>query len=158
MLTSFPHISALYRRQKEFPTTTLLKFFFFKHNIYLFGCVGSQQQHAGSRSLTRDETWDPALGAESQPLDNQRNPSTQVNGRQCQTTNQRAVAEYNQTPFSLVWQVIIRQQFVVQPLLVNDRHSQKRKGFFSLLHPVPHVSTPKTQNRTTPTLHPPQLP
>ena len=49
--------------------------FFFLNFIYLFGCSGSQLQHVGSSSLTRDRTWAPCTGSsESQPLDHQGSP------------------------------------------------------------------------------------
>ena len=32
-------------------------------NIYLFGCIQSSLGYVGSISLTRDQTWAPALGA-----------------------------------------------------------------------------------------------
>ena len=51
-----------------------IQFFFFNF-IYLFGCSGSQLQHVGSSSLTRDQTWAPCAGSsESQLLDHQGSP------------------------------------------------------------------------------------
>ena len=42
---------------------------------FLFGCTSSQLQHAGSSSLTKDQTQAPCLGsAESYPLDRRGSP------------------------------------------------------------------------------------
>ena len=52
---------------------------FFLIFIYLFGCSGSQLQHVGSSSLTRDRTWAPCTGSsESQPLDHQGIPRMMI--------------------------------------------------------------------------------
>ena len=51
-------------------------FCFFK-KINEFGCAGFQLWHAGSSSLTRDQTRAPYFGGmKFQPLDRQRSPST----------------------------------------------------------------------------------
>ena len=47
--------------------------------MYLFGCTGSQLQHAGSSSVTRDQTWEPCIESmESKPLDPQGSPHVLV--------------------------------------------------------------------------------
>ena len=38
-------------------------FSFFKKYLFLFGCIGSQLQHVGSSSLTRDRTQAPCIGS-----------------------------------------------------------------------------------------------
>ena len=63
-------------------TSVSLSLFFSPLNIYLFGASrpqllrgGSSLRHAGSSSLTRNQTWVPCVGSsESQPLEHQGSP------------------------------------------------------------------------------------
>ena len=56
------HLQETWKIQNKVTQSYIIQYvisFFFFYVVYLFGCSGSQLQHVGSSSLTRDQTWAP---------------------------------------------------------------------------------------------------
>ena len=63
MFFSFIACAFRYHIQEIIAKLNVMKIFFFNIYILFICCIGSQLQHVGSSSLTRDWTWAPSIGS-----------------------------------------------------------------------------------------------